>query len=170
MSVFGNRLGKMLREVCLLAFLGSGATASYSGNLNYRSPSSLHPSLGIDVDKVAKRQLAKRDKTDWDLSRLNYTHGVASGDPYSDSVILWTRIAPSVESDTSNITVEGNVPFYSHETEQYIQTSSNPICLEYKVATDAGLANVVTAGQAYTTSDIDYTTKVCLQVSVIAYD
>jgi alkaline phosphatase D len=154
----------MLRELLLTALLGAGATANYSGNLNYRSPSTLHPSLGIDVDKVAKRQLSKRDNTDWDPARLNYTHGVASGDPYANSVILWTRIAPTVESDTSNITVEGNVPFYSHETEQYIRTSSNPICVDWKVSLDAGLVQVVTAGQAYTTSDIDYTLKVRLSI------
>jgi alkaline phosphatase D len=82
------------------------------------------------------------------------------GDPYSDSVILWTRIAPSVESDTSNITVEGTVPFYSHETEQYIKTSSNPICLDWTVSTDKASSAVVSKGQAYTTSDIDYTVKV----------
>lgn len=76
-------------------------------------------------------------------------------------MILWTRIAPSLESDTSNITVEGNVPFYSHETERYIQTSSNPICLDWRIATDEGCSAVVSSGQAYTTSDIDYTVKVC---------
>lgn len=82
------------------------------------------------------------------------------GDPYADSVILWTRIAPSLESDKSNITVEGNVPFYSHETERYIKDSSNPICLEWKIATDPALTAVVNSGQAFTTSDIDYTVKV----------
>jgi alkaline phosphatase D len=82
------------------------------------------------------------------------------GDPYSDSVILWTRIAPSLTSDKSNITVEGSVPFYSHETERYIQTSSNPICLDWKIATDPAVTAVVNSGKAYTTSDIDYTTKV----------
>ena len=65
-----------------------------------------------------------------------------------------------MESDQSNITVEGNVPFYSHETEQYIQISSKPICLDWKIATDKQLAHVVADGQAYTTSDIDYTVKV----------
>jgi alkaline phosphatase D len=65
-----------------------------------------------------------------------------------------------MEADTSNVTVEGNVPLYSHETERYIQVSSSPICLDWKVATDEDLASVVSAGQAYTSSDIDYTVKV----------
>ena len=67
-----------------------------------------------------------------------------------------------MEADTSNVTVEGTVPFYNHDTESYIKTSSNPICLDWKVATDIALSGVVTSGQAYTTSDIDYTTKVGL--------
>ena len=53
------------------------------------------------------------------------------------------------------------MPLYSHETERYIQVSSSPICLEWKVATDSGLTAVVSAGKAYTSSDIDYTVKVC---------
>lgn len=59
-----------------------------------------------------------------------------------------------MDSDTSNITVEGNVPLYSHETERYIQVSARPICLDWKVATDEDFSTVVTAGQAYTSSDI----------------
>ena len=65
-----------------------------------------------------------------------------------------------MESDRSNVTVEGTVPFYSHETELYIKTSSSPICLDWKVATDEAVSAVVSSGQAYTTSDIDYTIKV----------
>ncbi len=167
----------MLQSLAILALLGIFASANYNGNLNYRSPSSEHPSLGIDVTKILKRNLAKRDNTDWDPASLKFTHGVASvseqvvpeyqglpikGDPYSDSIVLWTRIAPSMEADSSNVTVEGNVPFYSHETETYIKTSSNPICLDWKIATDEALTGLVTSGQAYTTSDIDYTTKVGL--------
>lgn len=65
-----------------------------------------------------------------------------------------------MENDASNVTVEGTVPFYSHETELYIKTSSNPICLDWRVATDKSLKGVVSSGKAYTTSDIDYTVKV----------
>ena len=137
------------------------ALASYDGNLNYRSPSFDHPELGINVPKVVRRHsLAKRDDQGWDSSALNFTHGVASGDPYPSSVILWTRIAPHMASDISNITVEGTVPFYSHETDQYIKSSAHPICLDWKVASDEKLGSMVASGQAFTTSDIDFTVKV----------
>ncbi|KAF2117010.1 alkaline phosphatase [Lophiotrema nucula] len=147
----------LIAAVCLVSL----ATASWDGNLNYDSPSRRHPSLGIDVPKLrlAKRGLEPRA---WDPAQLKFTHGVASGDPYPDSVILWTRISPLLESDKSNVTVEGNVPLYNHDTEQYIKASKNPICVEYQIGTDKNLStsSIVDTGTAYTTSDIDYTVKV----------
>jgi alkaline phosphatase D len=82
---------------------------------------------------------------------------------------LWTRIAPSLASDPSNITVEGNVPFYSHETERYIKDSSSPICLDWVIATDEALSGTVNSGQAFTTSDIDYTVKVELDLFTASF-
>jgi alkaline phosphatase D len=83
------------------------------------------------------------------------------GDPYPDSVILWTRISPQVENDRTNVTVAGTVPLYSHETERYIRASTSPICVEYRVSTAKNITGgVVSHGRAYTTSDIDYTVKV----------
>ncbi|KAJ4378041.1 hypothetical protein N0V83_000871 [Neocucurbitaria cava] len=139
--------------------LASLVSASFDGNLNYHSPSRRHEGLGIDVPKVVQRSLVKRSAP-WDPAQLNFTHGVASGDPYPHSVILWTRIAPSLVSDGSNVTVTGNVPFYSHETEKYIKASPNPICVEYRVGTDGNFSSVVDKGTAYTTSDIDFTVKI----------
>jgi alkaline phosphatase D len=52
------------------------ASATYAKNLNYRSRSENHPSLGISVRKVVKRS----DPTvTYTPSQLNFTHGVASG-------------------------------------------------------------------------------------------
>ena len=141
------------------ACLASLTLASFDGNLNYQSPSRRHAGLGIDVPKVAKRSLVKR-AAPWDPAQLNFTHGVASGDPYPHSVILWTRVAPSLEHDKSNVTVSGYVDLYSHETEKYIKASPNPICTEYRVGTDRNFSSVVDSGAAYTTSDIDFTIKV----------
>lgn len=49
---------------------------------------------------------------------------------------------------------------YSHETEEYVKASKAPVCVDYKVATDAAMKNCVDSGTAYTSSDIDYTIKV----------
>ena len=53
----------MLKSLAIYALLASAAAATYVGNLNYRSPSFDYPGLGIDVPKVMKRNLAKRDNT-----------------------------------------------------------------------------------------------------------
>lgn len=64
-----------------------------------------------------------------------FYHGVASGDPTSDKVIIWTRVTP----DTMN---------------------SNPILVSWKMATDTGMINVVKSGNMITDYQSDYTVKV----------
>jgi alkaline phosphatase D len=133
------------------------ASASFSKNLNYRSPSEHHPALGIAIHKVAKRNEAGTCFSD---SQLKFTHGVASGDPFAHSVILWTRLSPHKDNDDSNVTVSGYVPLYNHETAEYVKSSKCPVCVEYLVAKDEDFTFVADQGRAYTTSDIDYTVKV----------
>lgn len=146
----------MLHLLSILSFVAA-ASASFSTNLNYRSPSHNHPSLGLAIHKIQKRN---DPATAFRPDQLNFTHGVASGDPYPRSVILWTRIAPTSDNDRSNVTVSGYVPLYNHDTEQYVRASTAPVCVEYSVATDEALSSVVDSGTAYTSSDIDYTVKV----------
>ncbi|MES2512559.1 MAG: alkaline phosphatase D family protein [Bacteroidota bacterium] len=64
-----------------------------------------------------------------------FYHGVASGDPLSDRVIIWTRVTP----DT---------------------ISFNPILVSWQMATDTGMTNVVQGGSALTDNTIDYTVKI----------
>ncbi|KAK4157045.1 alkaline phosphatase [Chaetomidium leptoderma] len=160
----------ILSILSLAALSAPLASASLEGNLNYDSPSRRHVNLGIDVPAVSRRSL-KRGAVPYKPSELNFTHGIASGDPYADSVILWTRVAPSAASDFNNVTVEGTVALYNHETDKYIKADPHPICVEWKVweAKSTGLrprkcvprdGAVVSQGTAYTTSDIDYTVKV----------
>jgi len=139
----------------------TAVTSSFDGNLNYASPSRRHPTLGIDVPQVSRRSM-KRGNVAYAAEDLNFTHGVASGDPYPDSVILWTRVAPSPASDATNVTVEGPVALYNHDTETYIKADPNPICLDWAVfpQDDLNGSSAVSSGKAYTTSDIDYTVKV----------
>ncbi|OTB18438.1 hypothetical protein K445DRAFT_55136 [Daldinia sp. EC12] len=141
--------------------VAADADARFAGNLNFRSPSRRHSSLGVDVPHVSRRSL-KRGNVAYSADELDFTHGVASGDPYADSVILWTRAAPSRDSDGSNVTVEGTVPLYSHDTQVFIDADASPVCVEWKVWVNAteGEGDVVASGEAYTTSDIDYTIKV----------
>jgi alkaline phosphatase D len=62
-----------------------------------------------------------------------FLHGVASGDPLSDSVILWTRV-----------TAPGG----------------GPMTVSYVVAADPGLASIVQSGSASTDASRDYTLKI----------
>lgn len=85
------------------------------------------------------------------------------GDPAPDSIILWTRVAPGLESDTSNVTVEGTAAYMNREREKYIKTSSSPICVDWRVSKHEepfSCHKPVTSGRAHTTSDIDFTVKV----------
>lgn len=68
-----------MRSLAYIVALGVQTVfADYSGNLNYRSPSTDHDALGLDLVKITKRHLAKRDAVDWDPASLNFTHSVAS--------------------------------------------------------------------------------------------
>ncbi|MGB1091340.1 MAG: alkaline phosphatase D family protein [Oceanobacter sp.] len=63
-----------------------------------------------------------------------FQHGVASGDPLTDRVIIWTRITPP--------------------------TSNNPVTCRWLMATDVHLNNVVAEGYTTTTGQRDFTVKV----------
>ena len=59
------------------------------------------------------------------------------------------------------MTVTGYAPLYDHDNEKYVQVSKAPVCVEYKVALDKNLTSTVDSGKVYTSSDVDFTVKVC---------
>lgn len=63
-----------------------------------------------------------------------FLHGVASGDPLSDAVIIWTRVTP----------------------EDFL----TPVPVSYKVALDTAMTNIVAQGSALTDASKDFTVKV----------
>ncbi|WP_430459444.1 alkaline phosphatase D family protein [Thalassolituus sp. LLYu03] len=75
------------------------------------------------------------DDENRDLTVFVFGHGVASGDPLADRVIIWTRVTPSEEEGT-----EAQVA--------------------WAVATDEAMDNVVASGTVYTDSSRDFTVKV----------
>lgn len=62
-----------------------------------------------------------------------FNHGVASGDPLADRVILWTRVTPATDG---------------------------PVTVRWVVARDAGLKQIVRRGTTRTDAGRDYTVKV----------
>ncbi len=65
-----------------------------------------------------------------------FDHGVASGDPLADRVILWTRATPS---------------------------RAEPVTLQWQVARDAAFTQVVASGAVGASADSDWTAKVDAQ-------
>jgi alkaline phosphatase D len=82
-------------------------------------------------DRVENRNTVTTIIPEW----APFYHGVASGDPLSDRVIIWTRVTPE-EMDNA------------------------PIEVSWKVATDVDLENVVQSGTFTTDATRDYTVKV----------
>lgn len=72
---------------------------------------------------------------EFDLQNEPFLHGVASGDPLTDRVIIWTRVTPP-----------GN--------------QTTPINVDWEVAIDSNFLQVVQSGSFVTDSTIDYTVKV----------
>lgn len=64
-----------------------------------------------------------------------FYHGVASGDPLSDRVIIWTRVTPAT-------------------------TNQAPVIVSWKMATDTAMSNIVQSGSVMTTYERDYTVKI----------
>jgi len=64
-----------------------------------------------------------------------FYHGVASGDPMEDKVIIWTRVTP----DT---------------------ISNNSIPVTWEMALDTGMTHIIKSGTTSTNNLIDYTVKV----------
>lgn len=143
--------------LCQILTLVGAVSAAFTGNLNYFSPSQHHASLGLSISKIARRSAAN---SFWDPAQLNFTHGVASGDPHDDSVILWTRAAPTTDNDRSNITVTGYVPLFDHSVEPYVSQSNSRVCVEWKISPSKCFTHIVDSGTAFTSSDVDYTVKV----------
>ncbi len=70
---------------------------------------------------------------------VHFLHGVASGDPLSDKVIIWTRATPVTAP-----------------------ASDQKISIDYEVAADAGFTDIVHNGSAMTDQSRDFTVKIDL--------
>lgn len=87
--------------------------------------------MGISV-QAQPGDIAKR--TDLDLRLWPFYHGVASGDPLSDRVIIWTRLTPNF--------------------------SGAPLSVDWAMATDTGMTSILRSGTVVTDSSRDFTVKV----------
>lgn len=72
------------------------------------------------------------------LPMTAFAHGVASGDPLPDAVILWTRVSPEL--------LDG--------------AASGPVTVSWQIATDPELRDLVAEGELTTDEARDFTVKV----------
>lgn len=93
-----------------------------------------NPSLQVE-GKVAKYEEITQSNLEllFDERLKPFYHGVASGDPSTNSVIIWTRIQPETEGTKE---------------------------LSWRIATDPELSNVIKTGNTSTNMEKDYTVKV----------
>lgn len=88
---------------------------------------------GHSTPKKNKRESSYTKFLTFDEKLKPFYHGVASGDPLTDRVIIWTRVTTDVDSD---------------------------IEVDWIMATDKELKNVVKSGKVITNQSKDYTVKI----------
>jgi alkaline phosphatase D len=84
--------------------------------------------------------LLARQSLDGSAGGGRFQHGVASGDPLTDRLILWTRVTPADASST--------------------QPTTQPISVRWRVALDPEMRRIVSSGTTQTAAARDYTVKV----------
>ena len=92
--------------------------------------------MGAAAAAAAWPVLVSAQRTDGTGPAL-FRHGVASGDPLSDRVVLWTRVTPP-ESRSANGAIE----------------------VRWEMATDEGMMQIVSSGAAQAAPERDFTVKV----------
>jgi alkaline phosphatase D len=95
-----------------------------------------------------------------DLIPSTFTHGVASGDPSHDALIIWTRITPKSDGEVKSGNESGSI-----QAAGEIKTNSeiNPdgeIKVSWEVATDSEFTQLITTGEMLTNQSRDYTVKI----------
>jgi alkaline phosphatase D len=91
--------------------------------------------LGVSAAGVSVRALATQDPLSTEKhAGARFRHGVASGDPLHDRVILWTRVTPASR--------------FEH------------VHVHWRVARDARMRRIVDSGHVWTDSGRDFTVKV----------
>ncbi|EWC48965.1 hypothetical protein DRE_00270 [Drechslerella stenobrocha 248] len=143
--MFGFKVGPavaaaLLATTDLAAAIAAPHAAAFAWNAAFDSPSINHPFLAVPRHGPVDKRTAYSGP-------LFFSHGVASGDPYPDSVIIWTRAVPVDVNETA-----------------HIYTDKTPVCVEWEVWQDYECEDrerkVFSSGRTETSGDVDYTVKV----------
>ncbi len=121
-----------MRLRCFLLLLALSASAAQA-QAPAQLPGLPRPTAGPGAVVAYARHQAAGAAAPFDPRLRPFYHGVASGDPLPDGVILWTRVTPDVDGLTT---------------------------VAWRVATDPAMTNVVQSGETTTDAARDYTVKV----------
>ncbi|MBL0726164.1 alkaline phosphatase [Piscinibacter sp. HJYY11] len=89
---------------------------------------------------------------------FDFLHGVASGDPLQDRVMLWTRITPDAAMLDALARLEREARSDSRARDQLAEAKN--VQVQWEVASDSHFRQVVARGKAHATAERDYTVKV----------
>ncbi|WP_435262086.1 alkaline phosphatase D family protein [Tenacibaculum sp. nBUS_03] len=84
------------------------------------------------LTKIGRSLKNEKIEDYFDTSLAPFYHGVASGDPLKDAVVIWTRIT----------------------------TNKEAVRVNWKLATDVEFKNIIKQGSVITNDEVDYTVKV----------
>ncbi|KAJ3370014.1 hypothetical protein GGF31_004865 [Allomyces arbusculus] len=108
----------------------------FEDNLAFQSPVANFPGLSTPFSAHHILELLKLPTLPaHSVPAVKFLHGVASGDPVADAVIIWTRVTPAA----------GNAPV---------------AVVQYQVATDSAFASIVKRGVVVTSEDVGHSVKV----------
>ncbi|WP_052573910.1 alkaline phosphatase D family protein [Haloferula sp. BvORR071] len=95
--------------------------------------------LQLAIPSTSSAQVALRIQDLYDPGLAPFYHGVASGDPLPDGVIIWTRVTPPGK-------IRPGTP--------------RRFPVSWTVASDPALSQVVASGNTFATADRDFTVKI----------
>lgn len=158
-QMFAAILGRELLALFLSALVllcAQVRSEPYFENIAFRSPVK---ELASKKYFLRQPSLDKRDLLVVDLEALSFAHGVASGDPESSSVVLWTKLSVS-EKLTGNVAVGLRVLELSSVGLEHVPTPelfSSPDSLASLFESNS--TQFVLEGTLLTNYRVDYTVK-----------
>lgn len=132
----------------------AGLNAGLAANHAYRSPSLNVPELAIQPRHPHGKRWTEGSDNPTYTGNLSFPFGVASGDPYSNSAVLWTM--------ARKVDLQG----------LYGGNDYPPVCLRWVVATnttDFSIASSVQNGEVHSTADVRYAVKVIAEGKEMSY-
>lgn len=130
-----------MKKALLLSFLGLACVSSWAQQATNLPPFTIQPwekTAGVDGSSATTQLISRSNAAElgvagFDPALKPFYHGVASGDPLADGVIIWTRVTPETDA---------------------------PITVSWQLASDPAMTDIVQTGTVTTDSTRDYTVKI----------